>query len=170
MKDGENMIVQGRAIPVPRVPLAINMVFVKEQCSIPSKVKVDEKFKLKWVIENKAAESGTAFIGMRFKGESYWFYEWNVEANKRYTLETVEITIADVVGKENVPKETATLDITWLTGYVVKKYDTTKDVVVTDEYLTPILVEVPKLPLLEIAVIGGIAVIAIAMIAIATKG
>lgn len=150
--------------------------FVENETYFPTELKKDDPFNtdLKFtVMVGDIGEPKDIFVGVLYKGNYYVLgVEEGVAPNKKLVFTWIEEppTIAEFVkavfGEELKGGET--LELTWLTGYVVSRTDNMYRIVITDELPSAIYIVAERRDILPI-LIGGALLVGLIGIVIARK-
>ncbi len=105
-----------------RAALAATPVFLKEQCYWPESIGVDEEFTGKLVVQNQG-DAGQVWLGVRYEGADYLMVlngQESVPLDANQILEASYAgTMRDFLAEIEEFTESKTIELTFLTGYLV---------------------------------------------------
>lgn len=146
-----------------------NPVFLKEQCYWPETIGVDEEFEGKLVVQNQG-DAGQVWLGVRYLGKDYLFTmngQGSIPLDQNQTLiATYKGTMREFLKEIEGFKESKTIELTFLTGYVAegKHY-------LTDNWATRTYVKVGAafpIPIWALA-LGGVGIVGVGLYLVTRK-
>lgn len=122
-----------------------NVVFIKDSCYWPKEIGLTEKFNPKWVVQNNGVD-GNVFFGFTYKGKSYVFSvnggnSFLLKAGQVANITGADFTIQDLFKDIETFTETQTIEIIFVTGFVIGTGDTAQ-YSLTDNWSCPTYVKV----------------------------
>lgn len=145
-----------------------NPVFLKENCYWPETIGVDEEFEGKLVVQNQG-DAGQVWLGVRYEGVDYLMVlngQESIPLDANQILEaTYKGTMRDFLGEIEEFTESKTIELTFITGYLVDAQH-----ILTDSWTARTYVKVgAAFPVPIWAIVVGVGAVGVGLVWVVTR-